>query len=260
MFRKPYVDPDGRYRYPGQAKYLLYGVYDYGKEFVEGLVSLANTLSPIPALNWFPGGAGLNIGIAIIQFDIAVIKNPAIYLQVASGLWHGLTDDIVYFFTKYIHVVFGKPTDAEVRRFGQAAVGTCITVYSAAKLYGSLAGTGKAAGAASASKKPIVIGENMKRVRQYADEIGGQAYRPWKNNPFDEALAMKRNKNWIKKMMAEGREIIDIGPDFFERRLGIRKPSKFYGLEREMVKNYNNYHKVFERLGKNIGGVLGLDL
>jgi hypothetical protein len=107
-------------------------------------------------------------------------------------------------------------------------------------------------------KKPIVIGENMKRVQQYADEIGGQAYRPWKNDPFDYDLGMKRNKRWIKDMKTEGREIIDIGPDFKRRSLG-RDPSDFYNMERGQLKDYANYTKVFERFDKTSGGVTGLD-
>ena len=42
-------------------------------------------------------------------------------------------------------------------------------------------------------KAPIVIGENMKRVKQYAKEIGGHAYKPCKNDPFDYNTAMRRN-------------------------------------------------------------------
>lgn len=51
-------------------------------------------------------------------------------------------------------------------------------------------------------------------------------------------------------MMSEGREIIDIGPDFARRtRSG---PSKFYEMERTMLKGYQNYRKVFDR---RYGGV-----
>jgi RHS repeat-associated protein len=109
-----------------------------------------------------------------------------------------------------------------------------------------------------AKKKPIIIGENMKRVKQYAKEIGGHAYRPWKNDPFDFNLAMKRNKRWINDMMKEGREIIDIGPDFSRRSLG-RDPSPFYNMERSQVKGYSNYKKVFERDGCLSGGVKDFD-
>jgi hypothetical protein len=109
-----------------------------------------------------------------------------------------------------------------------------------------------------ASKKPIVIGENMKRVQQYADDIGGHAYRLWKNNPFDYDLGMKRNKRWIQDMKREGRKIVDIGPDFKRRSLG-RDPSTSYNMERSGLKSYDNYKKIFDRTGKIAGGVPGLD-
>ena len=109
-----------------------------------------------------------------------------------------------------------------------------------------------------AAKEPIVIGENMKRVQQFADDIGGHAYRPWQNDPFDYDLGMKRDTRWIEDMKRQGREIIDIGPDFKRRSLG-RDPSGFYNMERFQTKDYYKYRKVFERTGKNSGGVPGLD-
>ncbi len=57
-------------------------------------------------------------------------------------------------------------------------------------------------------------------------------------------------------MMRDGRQIIDIGPDF-ERR-AVRGVSDFYEMERSQLKGYDNYIKVFQRNG-NTGGVLGLD-
>ncbi|MFW9879941.1 MAG: hypothetical protein ACFFG0_43260, partial [Candidatus Thorarchaeota archaeon] len=106
--------------------------------------------------------------------------------------------------------------------------------------------------------KPVVIGENMKRVREYADEIGGHTYRPRKNKPFDFDHALKRQKQWIKNIKRQGRTIIDIGPDFGRRRLG-RDPSPFYKIERIAIKGYEKYKKVFKRKGKKFGGVEGLD-
>ena len=109
--------------------------------------------------------------------------------------------------------------------------------------------------AKAGQKAPIIIGENMKRVKKYADEIGGHAYRPWSNLPFDYDTAMRRNKRWINDMMKEGREIIDIGPDFARRRTGV-SPSDFYNMERTQVKGYAKYKKVFIRNGK-FGGLPG---
>ncbi len=74
-------------------------------------------------------------------------------------------------------------------------------------------------------KPPIVIGENMVRVREYANRIGGHAYRPWRNEPFDFDLALQRNARWIKDQMKQGREIIDIGPDFARRSATGRRSS-----------------------------------
>ena len=78
---------------------------------------------------------------------------------------------------------------------------------------------------------------------------------PWPNSPFDGDIAMLRNKRWINDMMKEGREIIDIGPDFARRRLG-KAPSDFYNMERTQVKGYAKYDKVFTRNGK-YGGLIG---
>jgi RHS repeat-associated protein len=109
------------------------------------------------------------------------------------------------------------------------------------------------------NKPPIVIGEDMARVREYAKQIGGHAYRPWRNDPFDFDLALQRNERWIKDQMRQGREIVDIGPAFARRaRTGYRSP--FYELERRLLRewDYERYRKVFERFG-DIGGVPGLD-
>lgn len=97
----------------------------------------------------------------------------------------------------------------------------------------------------------------MKRVQEYADKNGGHAYRPWKNDPWDGDLGMKRNERWIKDQMRDGREVIDIGPDF-KRRAASGQNSKFYEMERRNLKGYDNYSKAFERKGSS-GGVSGLD-
>ncbi|MEH0825746.1 MULTISPECIES: hypothetical protein [unclassified Micromonospora] len=111
---------------------------------------------------------------------------------------------------------------------------------------------------ATKGSRPLIIGENMKRVKEYAKQVDGHAYRPWKNDPFDFALGMRRNERMIKDAMRSGREIIDIGPDFARRAAG-RAPSPFYNMERRVTSTYANYTKVFERFGKLDGGVPGLD-
>jgi len=118
---------------------------------------------------------------------------------------------------------------------------------------------------ASRELKPVVIGENMERVMQYA----GQRYLTIKNFVPDEAFqaaftegleaALALNRQWIIQMMRQGRMIIDIGPEFAARRAGHPyRPSVFYELERRLLKGYPHYRKVFLRRG-SYGGVPGLD-
>jgi hypothetical protein len=115
-------------------------------------------------------------------------------------------------------------------------------------------------GISAPNRRPIVIGENMDRVSQYADDIGGHAYRPWKNEPFDYDLGMSRNKRWLQDQIRDGREIIDIGPDFRRRMTKGGEGSPFYEMERRILREsqYDNYQKVFERFGQE-GGVPGFD-
>jgi RHS repeat-associated protein len=106
-------------------------------------------------------------------------------------------------------------------------------------------------------KASTVIGENMMRVKQYAEQIGGHVYRPRRNDPFDFDTAMRRNERWISDQKRQGRDIIDIGPDF-QRRAAMGRRSPSYEMERRNVTDYENYRKAFERDG-NTGGVPGLD-
>ena len=98
----------------------------------------------------------------------------------------------------------------------------------------------------------------MKRVQQYADEIGGRTYNPNKRGQFDYDIEMNQVKSWINKVKREGRDVLDVGPDFRRRKLG-RGPSDFYNMERRQLKSYDNYKKAFQRTGKNSGGVPGID-
>jgi 5-methylcytosine-specific restriction endonuclease McrBC regulatory subunit McrC len=68
---------------------------------------------------------------------------------------------------------------------------------------------------------------------------------------------MKRNENWIKAQIKNGREIIDIGPDF-QRRAVTGRSSQFYEMERRNLNGYYNYKRAFER-NNNQTGVPGLD-
>jgi len=97
----------------------------------------------------------------------------------------------------------------------------------------------------------------MDWVRQYADDIGGHAYRPQSNVPFDADLHMRHNARIIRDAINSNRQIIDIGPAFERRAVG-RPSSPFYNMERRLTAGYSGYTRVFERSG-NAGGVRGLD-
>ncbi len=152
---------------------------------------------------------------------------------------------------------------------GSVATAACIRLCPAARTGLQIAnesngGAGTPSGAVvSAAEvgtklRPLVIGENMTRVRQFATEIGGRAYTPLKNSPFDEALAVRRNERMIRDAVRSGTEIVDIGPDFARRASG-GGASPFYNLERRLTSGYDNYTKAFERFGSDKGGVAGLD-
>lgn len=113
---------------------------------------------------------------------------------------------------------------------------------------------------------PVVIGENMQRVKQYARKIGAETIDDWLAG---RAWSEELNAVWIRQMMQQGRRVIDIGPDFvrrWERYLASRagKPnvpspiSAPYNLERRLLKGYLRYEKAFIRRGKWWGGVPGL--
>ena len=132
-------------------------------------------------------------------------------------------------------------------------------------LAGGGAAVARGARQASRELKPVVIGENMNRVTQYA----GERYLTIKNFVPDEAFqaafakgleaALALNRQWIVQMMRQGRLIIDIGPEFPARRAGHPyRPSVFYELERRLLKGYSQYRKVFLRKG-SYGGVPELD-
>jgi RHS repeat-associated protein len=105
-------------------------------------------------------------------------------------------------------------------------------------------------------KKPIVIGENIERVEEYARKHGYDYYKPWQNKTVDFDTLMKRNRRRVKDWKREGREIIDIGPDF-ERRIDRgKKASPNYNMERMELKNYEKYKKAFKRKSKNSGHVI----
>lgn len=115
-------------------------------------------------------------------------------------------------------------------KWGYAA----ISVAAMIPVVGDLAKGGKYA------RKAIVIGENMSRVRAATRALRDQGvnarwYQAWKIDPWDPALAMRRNEAWIQRKMREGYDIYDIGID-------ATRPNRspFYEMERRML-NQNNY-------------------
>ena len=101
------------------------------------------------------------------------------------------------------------------------------------------------AGAVAATERGrVVIGENMKRVIDYARRVGAEAF---KGN------SMEANRAWIREQMQYGKEIIDIGPDFVRRldrlRQGLRPDSKFYNMERQETVGYP-LTRAWDRVGR----------
>ncbi len=108
-------------------------------------------------------------------------------------------------------------------------------------------------------QRPIVIGENMERVSEYAERIGGDVYSPVKFSPWVEEFELVRNQRWLQDQVRAGRRVIDIGPDFARRRQ-TGEIRRFYSMERRVLHEtgYTNYEKVFIRNGR-VGGVRGMD-
>jgi RHS repeat-associated protein len=135
---------------------------------------------------------------------------------------------------------------------GGAAVSGCasgLVGFGAGKALGLAA---KAVGGATVRAGKVVIGENMFRVREYAQQIGAEVF---------EGIGMEANRVWIRAARQEGKAIIDVGPDFgrrLERYLqGVPPDSSFYNMER--MEAGEAVRSIFKRLGRFQGGVPGLD-
>ena len=101
----------------------------------------------------------------------------------------------------------------------------------------------------------VVIGERMRRVNDYAEQIGAKTF-------MGETMA--ENEAWIQHAIDNGYRIIDIGPDFARRLARMNDPhntkkvrSPFYEMER--TRAADAAIKVFTRTGKWEGGVPGFD-
>ena len=171
----------------------------------------------------------------------------------------------------------GDPAAGEGERFfaGLNALGRLLAVGSEWGGYATLVPTGGARKAARAAAdeaseqlrrqgvrqasrelKPVVIGENMQRVKAYARRIGAETIDDWLAG---RKWTLELNKAWIRQMMREGRRVIDIGPDF-ARRADTGKVSQVYGLERRLLKGYPYYERQFLRWRKLRGGNPDVDI
>jgi hypothetical protein len=76
-----------------------------------------------------------------------------------------------------------------------------------------------------------VIGENMKdRVKPMAQLYKAEVFDvPWTN----EADMLKRNEDWLRKMLPKAERVIDLGIDP-EREVR----SKFYGMESQVMREF----------------------
>lgn len=124
-----------------------------------------------------------------------------------------------------------------------------IGIFGIAVRYGDEAST-LAKYSVGAAKK-IVIGEDMARVGPYAKKIGAEIYEGMPGfKPGMEAEGLLHNQRIIQQKMAEGYQIIDIGPNF-PRRAIRGGPQPAYQMERTITKGYEGYQKAFIRTGKD---------
>jgi hypothetical protein len=94
----------------------------------------------------------------------------------------------------------------------------------------------RVAAALGKGKRVVVIGESMAtRVRPTAKALGGGFYRARKLNPWDEAVALRRNKRWIRDQMKRGHWFVDIGIDTTRSERSV-----LYEAEKEVLGDYPN--------------------
>ncbi len=120
---------------------------------------------------------------------------------------------------------------------------------------------------ASRELKPVVIGENMERVKAYARRVGAETIDDWLAGC---QWSRELNEVWVREMMEQGRRVYDIGPNFARRlkrfaairagKQNVPPPiSEAYNLERRILKGYPNYIKRYIRTGRWEGYVLRPD-
>ena len=89
----------------------------------------------------------------------------------------------------------------------------------------------------ASSDLPVVIGETMTRVKEYAAKIGAEVFSP-PDDLVGDAL-MAANQEWIQAMMDQGRTIYDIGLDSKRHDRSI-----FYAMESVFVEGYEKLIRV----------------
>jgi len=82
------------------------------------------------------------------------------------------------------------------------------------------------------AKQCYVIGENMERVKKYANKIGAKYYKPRSKNS---ANWMKNNRRWGRGIKERGDDVVDIGID-----KSRRERSPYYAMEDREFSNYPN--------------------
>ncbi len=121
---------------------------------------------------------------------------------------------------------------------------------------------GNSTSVSTAESVPIVVGEDMTRVKAYSRVIGGQTIDDWLAG---RKWSQKLNDEFIATAKAQDRKVLDIGPAFGRRLLNRVDPSlgrpasSVYGGERKALLNYKRYLGMYERVGKYEGGVQGFD-
>jgi RHS repeat-associated protein len=101
--------------------------------------------------------------------------------------------------------------------------------------------------AVKTAKQGIAIGEKMERVRKAAEVVDGTTYKAMKgyktiskiSPKLADKLSLAHNKAFITRMTKLGAAIYDTGP------AGSNIVSKWYSMERQVVKGYFNYVKMF---------------
>jgi RHS repeat-associated protein len=124
-------------------------------------------------------------------------------------------------------------------------------------------GTSAMLRAGDVSRPPVVLGENMVgRVIPFAKSVGGETIVDWLAG---RSWTQQLNDDFIEHIKAEGRQILDIGPDFSRRlRFHLDPPSDrggrpVYDSERELLRGYGKRTRLFVRTGRFAGGVPGFD-